>query len=158
LYRSPPILLGSDERQPFQETRRVPILPIIYDALIREFDYVDFELILHALEQLEPVVASTQSRLRVDRYRAVLSAFVEISRKLDLLDNPSLLLTVLPLIITEIYRLITDIPIRRLAQPPALPQFIRKLEDEVKIGVFTLNYDDVVDGARGTWLTALLVR
>jgi hypothetical protein len=112
---------------------------------------------LSCTRSLEPVVASTQSRLRVDRYRAVLSAF-EISRKLDLLDNPSLLLTVLPLIITEIYRLITDIPIRRLAQPPALPQFIRKLEDEVKIGVFTLNYDDVVDGARGTWLTALLVR
>ena len=58
---------------------------MIYHALTSEFDYVDFELILHAVEQLEPIVASIEDRRRVDRYRAVLSAFVEVNRKLDLL-------------------------------------------------------------------------
>ncbi len=151
LHRSVPILLGPDESQPFQYNKQVPILPMIYHALTSEFDYVDFELILHAIEQLEPIVASIEDRRRVDRYRAVLSAFVEVNRKLDLLSDASLLLAVRPLIITEIYRVMTGIPVQSLARPPALHHFIRNLEDEFQLIVFTLNYDDVVDGARDSW-------
>jgi hypothetical protein len=151
LYRGARILLGPDERQSIQDTRWVPILPMIYDALIREFDYVDFELILHALEQLEPVVASIQSRHRVDRYRAVLSAFVEVSRKLHPLDDPVLLSAVRPFLITEIYRAMTNISVGLLARPPALHAFISHLDDEFQLSVFTLNYDDIVDGARDSW-------
>ena len=122
---------------------------MIYDALTREFNDVDFELILHAVEQLDPIVGSIEDNRRVDRYRAVLSAFVEVNRRFDLLNDASLLLTVRPLIFIEIYNMMTGIPVG--AQPPALPAFIRRLESEFKIGVFTLNYDDIVDGARGSW-------
>ena len=60
VHRSVPILFGPDENQPFQYPKQIPILPMIYHALTREFDYVDFELILHAIEQLEPIVASIE--------------------------------------------------------------------------------------------------
>ena len=56
-----------------------------------------------------------------------------------------------PLIIAEIYRIMTGTPLKSLAQPPALHRFIRNLEKEFLLGVFTLNYDDVVDGARDSW-------
>src|ERR1700684_4404456 len=151
LHRSVPILFGPDERQPFQYNKLVPILPMFYHALTSEFDYVDFELILHAIEQLEPIVASLEDRRRVDRYRAVLSAFVEVNRKLDLLCDASLILTVRPLIIAEIYRVMTGISVQHLAHRPALHRFIRHLEDEFQLAVFTLNYDDIVDGARDSW-------
>ena len=152
LHRSVPILLGPDENQPFQPPPRwVPILPMIYHALTSEFDNVDFELILHAVEQLEPIVASIQDRRRVDRYRAVLSAFLEVNRRLNLLSDASLLLAVRPLIITAIYHMMTGIPVQCLARPPALHNFIRNLEDEFQLAVFTLNYDDIVDDARESW-------
>jgi hypothetical protein len=148
LRRSVPVLFGPDESQPFQINKQVPILPVIYHALTSEFDYVDFELILYAIEQFEPIVASIEDRRRVDRYRAVLSAFVEVNRKFDFLDA-SVLLAVRPLIIAEIYRVMTGhAPV---AQPLALHQFIRNLEDEFRLRVFTLNYDDIVDGARESW-------
>jgi hypothetical protein len=100
------------------------------DALTSEFDYVDFELILHAVEQLEPIVASIEDRRRVDRYRAVLSAFVEVNRRLNLLSDGSLLLAVRPLIIAAIYHAMTSTPVQHLARPLALHNFIRNLEDE----------------------------
>jgi hypothetical protein len=90
---------------------------------------------------LEPIVAN----------RAVLSAFVEVNRKLDLLCDTSLLSAVRPSIITEIYRMMTGISVQYLARSPALHHFIGKLEDKFQLGVFTLNYDDVVDGARDSW-------
>lgn len=124
---------------------------MIYHALSNEFDYVDFELILHAVEQLQPIVESIEDRRRVDRYRAVLSAFVEVNRRLDLLSDASLLLAVRPLIITAIHRMMTGISVQHLARPPALHNFIRNLEDEFQLAVFTLNYDDAVDGARDSW-------
>jgi hypothetical protein len=150
VHRGTPILFGPDATQPFQYNRTFPILPMIHRALTSEFDYVDFELILHAIEQLEPIVASIEENRRVDRYRAVLAAFVEINRRFDLLDA-SLFLAVRPLIIAEIYRAMMAVPVQNLANPPALPQFIRNLEHEFKLRVFPLNYDDIVDGARDAW-------
>jgi SIR2-like domain len=146
-----PILFGPDATQPFQYPRAIPILPEIYRTLSNEFDYVDFELILHAIEQLEPIVASIEDRRTVDRYRAVLSAFVEVDRKLYLLNDSSLFLAIRPLIIAEIYRAISGIAVQYLAQPPALPLFIRNLEKEFRLAVFTLNYDDIVDAAFSSW-------
>jgi hypothetical protein len=49
---------------------------------------------------------------------------------------------------TEIYRMMTGISVPR---PPALYHFIRNLAQQFQLGVFTLNYDDVVDGARDLW-------
>jgi hypothetical protein len=93
-------LLGPDAQQPIVVGKPVSIVvSMIYRALTREFDYVDFELILHAIEQLEPIVASIEDRQRVDRYRAVLSAFVEINHKLNLLNNAPLLLALRPLLL-----------------------------------------------------------
>ena len=146
-----PILLGPDESQQISPSNKwIPVLPMIHRALTSEFDCVDFELILHAVEQLEPIVASIEDRRRVDRYRAVLSAFVEVNRKLDLLSDGFVLLAVRSLIIPQIYRIITN-RINHWAQPPALHRFIRNLENQFRLGVFTLNYDDVVDGARNSW-------
>jgi hypothetical protein len=149
-----PILLGPDQNQPLQIGGHVPIpiLSMIHRALASEFEYVDFELILHAIEQLDPIVASAGDQRRHDRYRAVLSPFVEVCRKHDLLNDTMVLGELRPAIITEIYRtIIGRVPVDHLAQPPALHGFIRRLEKEFQLSVFTLNYDDVVDGALGSW-------
>jgi hypothetical protein len=148
--RGTPILFGNDPEQPFQYNTKVPILPLIHRALRSEFQYVDFELILHAIEQLEPIIASAEDSYRHDRFRAVLSAFVEVNRKFDLFDA-SVFLAVRPLIIAEIHRAMTGAFVRHLAHPPALHQFIRSLRDEFQLSVFTLNYDDIVDGALEAW-------
>ena len=148
--RSTPILFGPDEQKPFQYNQTFPVLPMIYRALTSDFGYVDFELILHAIEQLEPIVASINDSRRVDHYRAVLSVFVEIKRRFDFLDE-SLLRALRPSVIAEIYRAINGVPVQYLADQPALPQFIRDLEREFRLRVFTLNYDDIVDDARATW-------
>jgi SIR2-like domain len=148
--RGTPILFGPDQEKPFHYNKQVPILPLIHRVLSSQFEYVDFELILHAVEQLEPIIASAEDGYKHDRYRAVLSAFVEVNRQLDLIDA-SLLLAVRPLIIAKIYRVMTGIPVPHLARPPALHRFIRNLEDQFQLAVFTLNYDDIVDGARESW-------
>jgi hypothetical protein len=45
----------------------------------------------------------------------------------------------------------TGVPVHLFANPPALHQFFRNLEGEFRLSVFTLNYDDIVDGARSSW-------
>jgi hypothetical protein len=148
--RGTPLLLGPDAEQEFRYDRTFSILPVIHNALSREFDYVDFELILHAIEQLEPIVASIEDSRRIDRYRSVLAAFVEISRRFDFLD-PSVFLALRPVIIAEIYHAMNGVSVQHLANQPVLPQFIRNLERKFKLRVFTLNYDDVVDDACDAW-------
>jgi len=149
--RGAPILFGPDINQPLQGNTIIPIVPMIYRALSAEFDYVDFELVLHAIEQLEVVIASSKEPRRVDRYRAVLSAFLQLDRRFDLLKDTTLFSAVRTQIVTEIYRSMTDAPVDHFPSAPALHQFIANLKDEFRLRVFTLNYDDIVDGASKSW-------
>ena len=122
------------------------LLPMIHQRLVKKFRHVDFELFLHAIEQLEPIIAGAEN----DWYRAVLSPFVEIRQDIKPLHDPLILSDLRRAIIAEIYRAIRERNISPFVQP-ALHRFIHNLEGEFQLSIFTLNYDDIVDGARGTW-------
>jgi hypothetical protein len=148
-----PILLGRDEQLP-RFGRTVPVLPLIYRALKTRFEKgVDFELILHALEELEPI-GNLESFGNVHhQFRPVLSAFVEVTRPLSFINDGDLLRTVRHAAIEQIYEaIIGRSQIKDLADRAALNSFIRSIECHFQIAVFNLNYDDVVYGARSSWL------
>jgi hypothetical protein len=92
IVSGPPVRF-SDGVEPFALPREVPIVPLVYRALSRDFAQVDFELVLHAIEQLEPLATASLDRpAAADRYRPVLNSFVELARAYDLLNDPALLL------------------------------------------------------------------
>jgi hypothetical protein len=150
-----PILLGPDEKDKLPRFgRAIPILPLIYDALNATFaNNADFELILHALEELEPIGNLSSFGNMHDRFRPVLSAFVEVKPTLSLINDGNLLRTARRCVIERIYHaIIGRSQINGLSDRAALNLFIRALEQHFQLAVFNLNYDDVVDGARTSWL------
>jgi hypothetical protein len=146
---SPPIR-HSKLVEPFLLPRDVPIFPLLYRALSRDFDQVDFELVLHAIEELEPLVNSSLDRPRtVDRNRPVLSSFVELVHAYDLVSDPALLVRARQIIISEVHKALTSSPIPARQLP--IECLLQALADRFRIAVFTLNYDDVADRSFERW-------
>jgi SIR2-like domain len=152
-----PILLGPEERLP-SFGRAIPILPLIYRTLKTSFEkHVDFELVLHALEELEPIGNLENFGNVHPQFRPVLSAFTEISQTLSFINDGDLLRTVRRAVIEQIYEAVIDrSQIKDLAVRAALNLFIRIIECHFQIAVFNLNYDDVVDGAHLSWLDGFI--
>jgi hypothetical protein len=147
VYRGTPIIFGAGHDEPYVHNRPVPVLPLINHALSNEFGEVDFELILHAIEQLQPLVAAGEHRK--DRYRPVLAAFTEVARRSNILNYLSVLSIARHEVILEIHQAIRSriLPSR----PLPLHDLVQALEEEFRLAVFTLNYDDVIDRACQTW-------
>jgi hypothetical protein len=139
-----PFVIDDKQEKPFYFGQVVPVLPLLYRALKATYEVVDFELMLHALEQIEPLI-STEAPL------AVLSAFVEIGRKYDVLTDRNLLRATRFAVVEQIHRLITQIEVGRLAQRPAILEFFERLAQEFQVSAFTLIYDDIIDGASLPW-------
>jgi hypothetical protein len=146
-----PFVYGPDQKYPFSIDKSFPLLPAIHSALSGAFRDVDFELILHAVEQLQPLVVSADPGYLSDRYHPVIGAFTEVRRRFDLLCDWTVLLAVRRSIISEIYTAINSKSVNKSGGPLPLHTFIQILEKEFQISVFTLNYDDLVDGARLSW-------
>ena len=140
-----PFVIDDKQEKPFYFGHAVPVLPLLYKALKATHNVVDFELMLHALEQIEPLI-STESPL------AVLSVFVEIARKYDVLMDRSLLRAARFAIVEQIHRLVTQIEVGHLAQRPAILGFFERLTQEFQLSAFTLNYDDIIDAAPLPWV------
>jgi SIR2-like domain len=149
--RGVPFVFGPDQKHPFSIDKTFPLLPAIHSALSGAFRDVDFELILHAVEQLQPLVVSADPGYLSDRYHPVIGAVTEVRCRFDLLCDMSVLLEVRRSIISEIYRAIGSRSISTTEEGLPLHTFIQSLEEEFQISVFTLNYDDLVDGARSSW-------
>ncbi|HXN88431.1 MAG TPA: SIR2 family protein [Methylocella sp.] len=149
--RGVPFVYGPDQKYPFSIDKPFPLLPAIYSALSGAFRDVDFELILHAVEQLQPLVVSADPGYLSDRYHPVVGAFTEVRRRFDLLCDWTVLLAVRRSVISEIYTAINSKSVSISGDRLPLHTFIQSLEKEFQISVFTLNYDDLVDGARSSW-------
>lgn len=146
-----PFLIADNQKKTFRFSHPVAVLPMINHLLRGAFDYVDFETILHALEQLDPFVSGRNSARQTDRSHAVLSAFAEVRWNIEFLCDREVINAARHEIIKRIYSEIIDRVLRYGPQTPALHPFIQKLDGEFQISVFTLNYDDVVDNARSEW-------
>jgi hypothetical protein len=144
-------IIGPNAASHLRVPRHIPIVPFIFRALRGAFANVDFEMALHAFEQLAPFVATAESLPTADQYRLpVISAFAELRRAYDILDNPLLLALARGAMIAEVHKAFSE---RSLPQQPLpLNNFVNALATEFQVAVFTLNYDDVVDRSRDDWL------
>jgi hypothetical protein len=146
-----PYFIDDSQKEAFGLSHSVAVLPMINHILRGAFDYVDFETILHALEQLDPFVSGRDSVRQTDQFHAVLSAFAEVRRNVEFLCDRQVLNAARQEIIKRIYSLIINRVSGLGSQTPALHPFLQKLDGEFQISVFTLNYDDVIDSARSEW-------
>lgn len=134
---------------PFQRTEVVPVISLIEKVLRAGYRQVDFELVLHALEQLEPMVAVRNGSDAADEFRPVLSAFVEIGDKGRRFADRSLINETRRAVLLRIFEKILEAKFRcgKQDQSQKLREMLDCLRKEFRLRVFTLNYDDIVDEA-----------
>jgi hypothetical protein len=127
-----------------------PVLQLIYRALLGTFESANFELILHAIEQLLPLAAMQVGAASSGQFHPAIGAFVEMQRRYDLLKDWSLLRVTRQSVISEIHSQIRSRSLN-LAKHLPLHQFVAELAKEFRPAIFTLNYDDVVDDSQNAW-------
>jgi hypothetical protein len=71
--------------------KAVPVIPVIYKALSRSFYSVNFELILHAVEQLLSLAHIRAGDILSDQSNPPIAAFVAIMERYNFLNNWSVL-------------------------------------------------------------------
>jgi len=143
-------LLTDETEKPFALNKAVPVLRLLYRALSNTFENVNFELILHAIEQLLPFASMRAGDTLSDQFHPPIAAFVEMLKHCEIFNDWSLLRATRESVISEIY---TEIQNRSFQLPKELPlhKLIVALAKEFRLAIFTLNYADVVDGARNDW-------
>lgn len=131
-----------------QHFYQVPIIPLIYHSLKAHYDVVDFELMLHSIEQLLTFSDSTRYFKPGDIIRYPLASFTEIQDRYRSLCDPLLLQETRRHFVRSIFSQIVD----RVCLCGGLKNASRNLReffDDLKqsflLKTFTLNYDDLVD-------------
>ena len=129
---------------------QIPIAPLIYHSLKAHYDVVDFELLLHSIEQLLTFSDSTRYFKPGDPIRYPLASFTEIQERYRLLCDPSLLQETRRHFVRSIFTQVVE----RVSLCGGLENAsrnLRELFDYLKqsflLKTFTLNYDDLVDDA-----------
>ena len=135
----------------------IPIFPLIYRALTSKFMDVSFELILHAIEQLIPISTMRTWSQSSDQFHPAIAAFVELQRQYDLLNDWSLLRQARESMIIKIISILHNRSASYVRNPP-LKTLVEALSAEFRIAVFTLNYDDIIDGSREDWFDGFLIK
>ena len=131
-----PFLIVADQKSTFGFAHSVPILPLLNHALRCAFEYVDFETILHSVEQLEPIVSGLDTVDRTDQFHSVLSAFVDIRRNFDLICDRPLLNAVRLAIIKEIQTAILNRSLVLGHHSLALHRLVQTLESPYRSRAF----------------------
>ncbi len=146
-----PYLLADDPKgKPlsFPYSAPKPVCEAISEALTSQYQEVDFELILAALEELEPFLSAKRPLGMVDKFRPVVSVFTELSSFCRaVLDEPAMLNRARMEIIRTIFDSLFD-PAR---YSPDLSELLGNLQEYFELTVFTLNYDDLVDKTLISW-------
>jgi hypothetical protein len=145
-----PFLQTDKDKKPFALSEGVPFLRLLVRALSNTFESVNFELILHAIEQLLPFASMRAGAVSSDQFHPAIAAFVEMLKHCEALNDWPLLRVARESVISEIH---SEIQNRAFQLPKELPlhKLIVALAEEFQLAIFTLNYDDVVDGARTDW-------
>jgi SIR2-like domain len=146
-----PFLTTQPQDVPHRAVEVVPAIQMVQRALLANFSQVNFELILHAIEQLLPLTTTKGWAPYSDLAHPALAAFIELERRHELLRDWSLLRTSRDNIILKIISEIENRKTNYISHPP-LARFITTLRTHFNISVFTLNYDDVVDEIFDDWL------
>jgi len=123
-------------------------------ALKSEYADVDFELVLHTLEQLQSFADARWNPDMLDNFRPVLVTFADIFDRYKFLLSPGLLVearkaVILAIADSIIARTINCGGSARGAQQ--LGQLVQALEPRFSLSAFTLNYDELIDQALSSW-------
>jgi len=145
-----PFLQTANDRKPFAINNVTPVLQLIYRALQGTFENVNFELILHSIEQLLPLARMQVGAASSDQFHPAIGAFVEMQRRHELLKDWSLLRVTRETVIDEIHSQIQNSSLLLPLQLP-LHRFVAELATQFQLAIFTLNYDDVVDSSLEAW-------
>jgi hypothetical protein len=113
-----PFLQTANDRKPFAINNITPVLQLIYRALQGTFENVNFELILHSIEQLLPLAGMQAGAASSDQLHPAIGAFVEMQRRHELLKDWSLLRVTRETVIDEIHSQIQN---RSFLLPHQLP-------------------------------------
>lgn len=132
----------------------IPIIGHIFKRLDASYNpaNVNFELLLHALEHLDPFVFAKTSHDIDDEYRPVLYAFTRMKRRSEFLQDIGFLSDLRRSVVNRILEIFLDRE-SSLGPDPARATrgLISRLEEHFTISVFTLNYDDIIDRTREMW-------
>ena len=135
---------------PISHSYHIPIIPLIHQSLKAQYNVVDFELMLHAIEQLMTFSDSVRYLRPADLFRHVLASFVEIQNRYKFLNDPMLLKNTHDSFISSIIFLIMNrINMCGNLEKASLPlkKVFDALEETFILKTFTLNYDDIIDEA-----------
>jgi hypothetical protein len=115
------------------------------NVLRSDYTDVNFELVIAALEDLEPIAAAHTRRPMSDESRPVVACFVSGINSFTPLPDPGQISEARHLVLHEI----AEHCVRRTARSDitALKTMIQRLASDFSLSVFTLNYDDLIDQA-----------
>ena len=117
----------------------------VIDALKSNYTNVNFEFVIAALEDLEPIAAAHTRRPMVDETRPVIASFLLANSIFGTLPDPTQLNEARHLVLHEI----AEHCMRQTARSDitALKSILQRLSSDFSVSVFTLNYDDLIDRA-----------
>jgi len=131
---------------------------VLHRALLSFYDQVNFELILHGAEALYTINLAGPGYVKDDTYKPVYCALMDTSpRWRPLIDESTTL---------DFIRSLVGVTIDIIAQAShgvnaanlkRAGTFIDELQSRFSIGLFSLNYDDLVERATGrTWFDGFI--
>lgn len=149
-----PVRYWENQQPSVTSIAEIPIIGHIFSRLASHYrpDSINFELLLYALEELDPYVFAKTSRDIADEYRPVLHAFTRLKRRSEFLQEIGFLNQLRRQVIHKIVETFIQREAGLGADPArSMRALISKLEQRFTISVFTLNYDDIIDRARDVW-------
>ena len=127
---------------------QIPIIPLIYHSLKAHYDVVDFELLLHSIEQLLTFSDSTRYFKPGDLIRYPLASFTEIQERYRLLCDPLLLQETRRHFVRSIFSQVVDRVCLCGGQEKAsrnLREFFDALKQSFLLKTFLITHDNKPD-------------
>ena len=150
----PPSFDGKAPMSRFDKT--IPMADILDSALRADYKEYDFEVLLHALEQLETFTTNRYVSAR-DANRFVIGSFAEIMRQYEPLNDSTLIHEARWAVTTAIHAAVgstSEYPIAGAEAPRARDQLNRMftaLAKEFRLVVIDFNYDNILDKVGVEW-------
>ena len=143
------------EEKPLRLGTAVRVCRLLHRALKAEYENVNFELVLHALEELQPLADSLRYAEMADNFRPVESAFVELKDRYKFLCDPAVIQEARRAAMRAICGEINNRTALCGGPEKAaskLSEFFSGLAEKFSLAVFTLNYDELIDHTTPSWI------
>ena len=147
--------------QRFAIQRRTRLADILDGALTGAYKSYDFEMLLHAIEELGMLALALETPALLEEFRPVISAFAELGPRYARIADSQFLRNARLGAIAALHRLVGERSIRPMVHMPFVPdptasrqqvqRILAELAERFRLIVVNLNYDDVVDGTAIRW-------